>query len=90
MANGNEDSWHKGSRFWNVGTQALYMAGSFVYLAGGFRPQFVQEAIGAFTLIAGLLLGGGTWVNVKERDNAKAQIQATGDSDVARIDAGGG
>ena len=75
MANG-EGSWHRGSRFYRLGSHALYMAGSFVYLAGGFRPEFIQEAIGAFTLVAGVLLGGSTWTNIKERDVEASRINA--------------
>ena len=60
-------AWHRGSRFYRLGSHAVYMAGSFVYLAGGFRPEYVQETIGAFTMIAGLLLGGSAWTNIRER-----------------------
>jgi hypothetical protein len=56
------------SRFYRLGSHAMYMAGSFVYLAGGFRPEYVQEALGAFSMVVGLLLGGAAWTNAKERD----------------------
>jgi hypothetical protein len=62
------------SRFWKVGTQALYMTFLFVILAGVFRAEHVQIAMGSFTLVAGLLLGGGTWTNLKERDVAQARL----------------
>jgi hypothetical protein len=62
------ETWHRGSRFYRLGGHAMYMAGSFVYLAGGFRPEYVQEALGSFGLVIGLLLGGGAWTNIKERD----------------------
>lgn len=67
----SEESWHRGSRFYRIGSHALYISSSFVLLAGAFRPEFVQAAIGAFSLIAGLLLGGSTWTNLKERDVEK-------------------
>lgn len=81
-------TWYRGSRFWLVGTQALYMAASFVYLAMFFHPEIVTEAFGVFGGIGAILLGGSTWTNLKERDNTKAQIQATGDRNVASIEAG--
>ena len=70
--------WHKGSRFYRIGSHALYIASSFVFLAGGFRTEFVREAIGAFTLVAGLLLGGSTWTNLKERDTERTRVEVTG------------
>ena len=60
-------AWHRGSRFYRLGSHALYMAGSFVYLSGAFRLDFVQEAFGAFGLVVGLLLGGSAWTNIRER-----------------------
>jgi hypothetical protein len=64
----SDDTWHRGSRFYRLGSHALYMAGSYVYLAGAFRLEYVQEAFGSFGLVVGLLLGGGAWTNIKERD----------------------
>jgi len=73
-----EDTWHRGSRFWRVGTQALYMAASFVYLTMAFHPGLVVEAFGVFGGVGAILLGGGTWTNLKERDLARAQAEADG------------
>ena len=62
------------SRFWKLGQQALYISASFVYLAGYLHPEFVTAAFGVFSMVAGLLLGGGTWTNLKERDVAQARL----------------
>ena len=66
------------SRVLKLGQQALYLSALMVFLAGGFRPEFVQAALGAFSLVAGLVLGGGTWTNLKERDIAQARVVANG------------
>jgi hypothetical protein len=50
----------------------------FVILAGVWRPEHVQIAMGAFSLCAGLLLGGSTWVNAKERDVEQARVTNRG------------
>jgi hypothetical protein len=68
------------SRVLKIGREALYITAIMVYLAGGFRPEFVQAALGAYTLIAGLVLGGGTWTNLKERDVAQARLASGGGS----------
>ena len=69
-------NWYRDSRFWLVGTQALYMAASFVYLTMFFHPELVPEAFGVFGGVGAFLLGGGTWTNLKERDNTMARIEA--------------
>jgi hypothetical protein len=66
------------SRVQKTGREALYITAIMVFLAGGFRPEFVQAALGAYTLIAGLVLGGGTWTNLKERDVAQARLASGG------------
>ena len=71
----NGDTWHRGSRFWRVGTQALYMAASFVYLTMAFHPALVVEEFGVFGGVGAVLLGGGTWTNLKERDILKVQAE---------------
>lgn len=68
------------SRVLKIGRESLYITAAMVFLAGGFRPEFVQAALGAYTLIAGLVLGGGTWINAKERDVAQARLASGGGS----------
>jgi len=80
-------NWYGNSRFYLLGGSALYMSASFVYLCMWLHPDLVNAAFGVFGGTTAILLGGGTWVNAKERDNTKAQIQATGETNVARIDA---
>lgn len=62
------DAWHRNSRFYRIGSHALYLAGSFVYIAFAFHPELVEAAFGVFGGIGAILLGGGTWTNLKERD----------------------
>jgi hypothetical protein len=66
------------SRFWKIGQQALYLAASFVYLAMYFHPEVITEAFGVFGGVGAMLLGGGTWTNLKERDVAQARVQQAG------------
>jgi len=68
-----KDTWHRGSRFYRLGSHALYMAASFVYLSMAFHPDLVVESFGVFGGIGAILLGGGTWTNLKERDVAEAR-----------------
>jgi len=79
MSNGNGAPWHRGSRFYRLGSHALYMAGSFVYATLAFRPELVIEAFGVFGGIGALLLGGGTWTNLKERDIRRAEVRSNGE-----------
>ena len=75
MADEPKLGWHRGSRFYRLGGHALYMAASFVYLAMAFHPELVVEAFGIFGGIGAILLGGGTWTNIKERDVEKVRAQ---------------
>lgn len=61
-------SWHRGSRFYAVGRQALWLAATLVVLCICFARDSVGEALLAFGGTVGTLLGGGTWSNIKERD----------------------
>lgn len=70
------DTWHRGSRFWRVGTHALYLAASFVYLSMAFHPELIAQAFGVFGGVGGILLGGGTWTNLKERDVQKEVVRS--------------
>ena len=64
----------KDSRFWKLGQHALYLAATFVYISFWRHPDFVTAAFGVFGGIATVLLGGGTWTNLKERDVAQARL----------------
>ena len=71
-----DTGWHRGSRFYRLGSHAMYLAAVMVYAAMAFRPEVVTEAFGVFGGVSALLLGGGTWKNLKHREVAKAQVEA--------------
>lgn len=64
----------KNSRFWKLGQHALYLSASFVYIAFWVAPDLVTAAFGVFGGLGTVLLGGGTWTNLKERDVAQARL----------------
>ena len=69
-------TWHRGSRFYRLGGHALYLAALMAYGCMAFRPEAITEAFGVFGGVAALLLGGGAWTNIKERDNEAERIRA--------------
>jgi len=82
----SEDAnWHRGSRFYRLGSHALYLAAVMVYASMAFRPEVITESFGVFGGVSALLLGGGTWINSKERDVSRAEVEAG-----AAITKGGG
>ena len=66
----NDDRWHKGSRFWLIGTQALWLSWAIVPFAAFKAPSAIEEAIGAFSLTTFVLLGGGAASNFQQARNA--------------------
>lgn len=73
--------WARGSRFYRIGSHALYLSAVMVYIAMAFRPESISESIGVFGGVSAVLLGGGTWVNAKERDVMVAQARTGQDVD---------
>ena len=61
----DNEKWHKGSRFWLLGAQALWLSWLLVPLALLFRADATEEAMGAFGAVAFVLLGGGATYNYK-------------------------
>lgn len=76
----NGDRWHKGSRFWMIGTQALWLSWSLVILCAWQAPQAIEEAIGAFSLVAFALLGGGAASNFQQARATVRDAQSGGAS----------
>ena len=68
-------NWYRDSRFYLLGASALYMSASFVYISMWLHPDLVNAAFGVFGGTTAMLLGGGTWINSKERDNTMARIE---------------
>ena len=82
---GEPKNWYGNSRFYLLGASALYMSASFVYICMWLHPDLVNAAFGVFGGTTALLLGGGTWVNAKERDNVKARIEAGTEGDAEEV-----
>lgn len=66
----NTDRWHKGSRFWLIGTQALWLSWGLVVFVAFKAPAAIEEAIGAFSLATFVLLGGGAASNFQQARTA--------------------
>lgn len=68
--------WHKGSRFWLLGMQALWLGAVLCVLVIFRVPEAVPEALGMYGGLGAVILGGGTWQNLKDRDVYRAQAEA--------------
>lgn len=66
------ERWHKGSRFYLVGLQALWLSWAVIPVTLYFWPAAVEEAIGVFGLVSFTLLGGGAASNFQQ---ARTQVR---------------
>jgi hypothetical protein len=71
------NKWHKGSRFWMVGLQALWASWLLVPFVAWIAPAAIEEAIGAFSLISFTLLGGGAASNFQQAKQGPRPEEAT-------------
>lgn len=71
----NANRWHKGSRFYLVGLQALWLSWFVIPVVLYWQPAAVEEAIGVFGLVSFTLLGGGAASNFQQARAAVAEAQ---------------
>lgn len=69
------DRWHKGSRFYLIGAQALWLSWFTIPLVLWLRPEAVEEALGIFGLATFTLLGGGAAHNFQQARSAVADAR---------------
>jgi hypothetical protein len=84
-----EKKWHKGSRYWKVAREAVWIAGLLAGSAVAFRPGSVEAAFGMFGGIVGVALAGAAWTNGKERSaEFQTAVALREEKAAARVEAG--